>query len=144
MQDIRPMIHSRGRMATILTAAVIYFAIVFACGFVLGAVRVVAIAPRLGAPIAVLIEVPLILAISWYACRWVIARFAVPAEVGPRIAMGAAAFAIVMVAEFGLSVLGFGRTALEHFAAFREAPALMGLLAQLGFAILPTVQLKGA
>jgi hypothetical protein len=136
------MIHTRGRMATLLASAVIYFAIVFACGFALGAVRVVAIAPRLGATIAVLIELPLMLLISWYACRWVIARFAVPAVAGQRLAMGAAAFAIVMVAESGVSVLGFGRTALEHLASFREAPALLGLVAQLGFASFPLVQLK--
>jgi hypothetical protein len=53
-------------------AAIGYFAVVFGMGFLLGTLRVLHIAPRLGEEFAVLIELPLMLAISWVACSWII------------------------------------------------------------------------
>lgn len=52
-------------------AGLAYFTLVFAAGFGLGTLRVLALAPILGEGGAVLLELPIILAIAWMACRWI-------------------------------------------------------------------------
>ena len=60
---------SAAPIARSLLAGAAYFAVVFATGFALGVVRVLVTAPRLGETGAVLLEVPIILAASWFAAR---------------------------------------------------------------------------
>ena len=123
-----------------LVAAFAYWAVVFAAGFILGTLRVLALAPRLGEVAAVTLEIPLMLAVSWVASRGVCRRFAVPARLTPRILMGGVAFALLIIAEAALSVYAFGRTAGE-WAGFLGTPAgLLGLAGQVGFAMIPAVQ----
>lgn len=126
-----------------LTAGAAYFAIVFAAGFALGAARVVVIAPALGELGAVLVELPLMLVVSWLACRWLARRFVVPAYAEPRAVMGGLAFALLMLAESAVSVFALGRTPTEHWNAYRSAPALAGFAGQLAFAAFPLVQAVG-
>jgi hypothetical protein len=123
-----------------LKAGFAYFTIVFAVGFLLGALRVLALVPRLGEALAVAIELPLMLAVSWLVCKSLITRFSVPRGLVPRIAMGGLAFGLLMVAEISVSVLGFRRTISEHLANYQTAAAAMGLLGQLAFALFPAIQ----
>lgn len=117
-----------------------YFALVFTAGFALGTLRVLFLIPRLGENAAVLLELPIMLALSWMACRWLVARFDVPAMPRARLVMGGLAFAVLMLAEFGVSVFGFGRTLSEHLEHYRRLPALLGLAAQIAFAAFPVIQ----
>ena len=117
-------------MGRALAAGVVYFAIVFAAGFVLGALRVLVVVPRLGEMAAVLLELPVMLGISWLVCRGLIARFRVAAASGPRIAMGVFGFLLMMAGELGVSVFALGRTIAEHFSAQRTFTADLGLAAQ--------------
>ena len=71
-------------MSSVIKGGAAYFALVFAAGFALGVVRVLVLAPRLGALSAVALELPLILTVSWIACGWVLKRFSVPPRAGPR------------------------------------------------------------
>lgn len=127
-------------MAAALCAGACYFAIVFAIGFVLGAIRVLLVIPRFGDTNAVLLELPVMLALSWIACAWLARHFAVPPGVGERLLMGGFAFALLMSGELGVSVLGFGRTVAQHFAGYRTAGVQLGLAAQVGFALFPLAQ----
>ncbi len=122
-------------------AGVAYFAIAFAIAFVLGALRVLFVAPRVGEFAAVLIEVPIMLTVSWLVCGWVLNRIAVPASIGARLAMGAVAFALLMAAEFALGIYGFGNTAGEIVSSFARLPAQLGLAGQVGFALMPVLRL---
>ena len=129
-------------MSPPIKAGLLYFAIVFIAGFVLGAVRVLVVIPVLGEFKAVALEMPVILFASWLACRKLIVKFSVPPEVAPRIVMGALAFGILMLVEFGFSVLVFGRSGAEYVALLRTTPGLLGLAGQLGFALMPLLHLK--
>ena len=129
-------------MSPPIKAGLLYFAIVFIAGFVLGAVRVLAVIPVLGELKAVALELPVILSVSWLACRKLIVTFSVPPQVAPRIVMGALAFGILMLVEFGFSVLVFGRSGAGYVALLRTAPGLLGLAGQLGFALMPLLHLK--
>ena len=74
-------------MSTALRAGFVYFLIVFAIGFVLGTVRVLFVVPRFGATNAVLIELPVMLAVSWIVCAWLVRRFGVARAVAARLVM---------------------------------------------------------
>jgi len=125
----------------IIRAALAYFGIVFACAFLFGIVRVLLVAPAIGAMAAVAIEIPLILVISWLAAAWVIARFAVAARMGERLAMGGLAFGILMLAEAGLALVAFGTPWPVYVAELATAPGVLGLVGQMVFALVPTVRL---
>jgi hypothetical protein len=129
-------------MPAAIRAGVLYFAIVFTAGFLLGALRVFIILPIIGGLAAVALELPVILFISWLACRKLVTQLSVPALASHRIAMGASAFAMLMLAELALSVLVFSRSGPEFLADLRTPPGLLGLAGQIAFALLPLAQLK--
>ena len=119
-----------------------YFVVAFGFGFLLGTVRMLVIVPAVGEMSAVMLEMPIMLAISWFSSRWLVGRFRVPDGLAPRLVMGGLAFALLMLAEAGLSILGFGRSLAEHLASYRQAASIMGLLGQLAFASFPAIQLS--
>lgn len=126
-----------------LTAGSAYFGIVFAAGFVLGLLRVLILAPRLGETVAILIELPLILLVSWIVCGWLIRVFTVAAAAGPRLAMGGAAFLFLMAAELALSVFAFGRPVSTHWQHYLTLAGALGLTGQIAFAAFPYLMLSG-
>jgi hypothetical protein len=127
-------------MKTALKAAVAYFLIVFAVGFVLGTVRVLLVIPRVGPSAAVLMEAPILLSASWIVCGWLVRRLRVPRAWSARFAMGGTAFVLLMGAELSLSVYVFGHSAAEHFEAYLTVHEVIGLAAQLAFASFPLFQ----
>ena len=125
----------------ILRPALAYAAIVFAAGFALGTLRVLLIAPRLGERAAVALALPVMLALSWLAAGWVLRRWPLPGPVA-GLAMGALAFAVLLVLELATGVVLFGRSLPEALSAMLTPPGLFGLAAQIGFALAPTVRIK--
>lgn len=134
---------THGGLARILIAACAYFAMVFATGFVLGAVRslVIAESPQVGRLTAVLIELPIMLVASWLMCAATIRLFVVPATFSARALMGGLAFLLLLLAEFLVGAVLFGRSASEHISLYREASYALGLLAQIGFGLMPAIRL---
>ena len=127
------------RYAAILAGAA-YFAVVFVAGFLLGTVRVLVSVPRFGEIVSVLLETPVILGVSWYVSRWATRKFGVSNADSHRLQMGAVAFAMLMLAEAGISVFAFGRSMEDHLAAYRSAQGIIGLVAQIAFALFPLMQ----
>jgi hypothetical protein len=67
-------------------AGALYATIVFLIGFILGTIRVLLLVPYLGKMTAVIIEAPIMLAASWFVCRWCVdglkVRGTVPVRLG--------------------------------------------------------------
>jgi hypothetical protein len=124
-------------MGVTIRAGALYFAIVFPVGFALGALRTLIIAPRLGETLAVLLEAPVILTVSGFVAAWCVRRLKVPAAPRSRLAMGGVAFALLMVAELGVSLIVFDRSISQYLAGYRSAAGALGLGAQLAFAWAP-------
>ena len=122
-------------MTAAITAAFAYVAVAFGAGFVLGAIREIWLIPPLGGLLAVAIEAPVILTISWIAARRLVARHRVRSG-GPRLVMGAVAFVLLQAAECALG-LAFGKSASDQIAALGEPRGMLGLAAQIAFAFLP-------
>jgi hypothetical protein len=129
------------KMANALQAGVQYFALVFAVGFLLGIVRTLLVVPRTGELMAVVVELPVILACAWFIGRWLITRSRVPAEIGSRMVMGLAALFLLLAAEVVLSVLVFGSSLNQYLDSLRTAQGLTGLAGQIVFGFIPVLQL---
>ena len=126
-----------GPMQRAVIAAFAYFTLTFAAGFALGTLRTLLLAPRLGEMLAVIIEVPIMLTIAWWACGWDLRRFRVSHGTADRALMGLVAFALLMMAEAAVAIFLFGRTLAQHIVTFAEPAAEVGLAAQLVYAAFP-------
>ena len=118
-------------------AGVAYAVTVFAIGIVLGAARILLLAPRVGRATAVSIEVPVILTASWNVSRLWMLRLAVDDAMRTRMLVGALAFGTLMVLEVSLSVGLFHRSIGEYLAELRSPAGAIGLAAQCCFAAFP-------
>ncbi|WP_372424017.1 hypothetical protein [Salinarimonas chemoclinalis] len=130
-------------MGRALRAGCVYFGLVFVAGFALGTVRAFWLTPALGHVGAVVVELPVIIAISAIAARWSVRRLAVPGGVAPRAAMGTLAFALLMAAELALSVFLFDRTPAEHWDTYGRLAAQLGLVGQVVYGLLPLFVARG-
>lgn len=126
-------------MTRALLASTIYFLLVFAAGFALGALRVMLLVPRLGALTATLIEIPLMLTAAFFVCRWVIGRWQVPPLTAQRWAMAVWFVALLAMFEWQLGIRLFDRSAAEQWAMLASPAGLAGLCAQMLAALLPVI-----
>lgn len=126
----------------VIAAGAIYFLIVFVAGILLGIVRVGILAPNIGPAIAVLIELPVILAISWFVCAAILRRIPLDPGRNEDMLAGVLAFALLIAAEAALAVGLGGRTLSEFFAHMVAADGLIGLLGQILFAAFPAIQTR--
>jgi hypothetical protein len=124
-------------LASSVRAGIAYAVTVFAIGFLFGTLRILLLAPRVGATIAVSVEVPIMLTASWYASRILMKRFAVGAESRARILVGAVAFVTLMTLEVVLSIILFHRSIGEYLANLRSLAGGIGFAAQICFATFP-------
>lgn len=118
-------------------ASLIYFVLVFAAGFLLGTFRVTFLVPRFGPTMAVLIEVPIMLAISWNACGIVLRHVPVPDALAQRAVVAGVAFGCLLLAETALGLLAFGHPLSQQLAHYASAPGALGLIGQVLFALIP-------
>ncbi|MDE2405087.1 MAG: hypothetical protein KGM17_10520 [Sphingomonadales bacterium] len=117
-------------------AAVRYVAPVFACGFVLGTVRNLWLADRVGATAAVALELPVMLAASWLVAGAVLRRR--PLARRRRFTMGLASLTMLLGAEAVLAAV-LGRSG-DWLAAMATWPGALGLAGQVGFAVIPALR----
>jgi hypothetical protein len=122
-------------------AAIAYWAVVFALGFVLGTIRVLWVIPLMGLMPATLLELPIILAASWLVAGWLVRRFGL-ARGGEALVVGMLAFAILMAAECALAGVLTGQTPAQWLAGLRQPHALLGLAGQAVFALMPWLRLR--
>jgi hypothetical protein len=119
----------------IAKAAVLYFALVFGTGFVLGTIRTLWVVPRLGTRTAELLEAPFMLVVTVVAARWVVGRLAVPSSA--RLGMGFIALSLLLVAEFG-PMLWLRGLSIREYLARRDPVSGTMYYVMLGvFAIMP-------
>lgn len=117
-----------------------YAVVIFALGFILGVIRTMLLAPRIGALAAVCLEVPVMLLASWFYCRHLRHKLALAATWLPLLLWGTVAFAMLMLLEFSISILVFRQTPAAFAATLQTLPGLIGLLAQIAFALIPALQ----
>jgi hypothetical protein len=95
---------------------VLYFLVVFGAGFVLGPIRIIWLAPRLGERWAELVEMPVMLCVIVAAARWVVRRHLPLSSSMDRLRAGGLALVLMLAAEFSLVLWLRGITLGEYFA----------------------------
>ncbi len=128
----------------VLRASLVYFALTFGAGFVLGPLRILLLVPRVGARTAELIEMPVMIGITWLAARWVTQKFSVPPERGPRLSMGVMAGALLLLAEFTLVLRLRGLTLEEYFTTRDPVSGTAYYAAVLLLMLMPLLVNRGA
>jgi hypothetical protein len=124
-----------------IRAGLVYCAVVFAAGLLLGAVRALWVTPLAGELVAVMLEAPILLAIAWSACGWVAERFDVAQQFLDRLVMGGGALAVLVCAEAATALLLQQQgSLLTYFPAHGRSAVLLGLLMQLAFAVFPMIR----
>ena len=98
--------------------------------------RTLWLAPQIGALAAVLCEVPLVLGASWWAARRLTARCRISGG-GEALAMGLAAFALLMLAEVTLARVLSGLSPGDWLHGMASPAGAVGLAGQVLFALMP-------
>ena len=126
----------------VLKAGVLYFALVFGAGFVLGTIRTLWIVPRFGTRMAELMEMPIMLAVTIVAARWTVLRLSAPMMWSDRLEMGCMALVLMLIAEFGFVLWIRGLSIKEYFAARDPVSGAAYYLLLIVFAIMPFLARK--
>lgn len=126
----------------ILKAGVLYFALVFGAGFVLGVIRTLWVVPRIGGRKGELMEMPLMLVVTIVAARWIVLHFAISSEALVRLGVGGIALSLLLVAEIGLALWVRGLSIRQYFAT-RDRVSGTVYYVMLGvFAIMPLLVVR--
>lgn len=126
----------------VVKAGVLYFALVFGAGFVLGTIRTLWVVPRVGAGKAELMEMPIMLVVTIVAARWTVLFLSVSPMWSARLEMGCIALVLMLVAEFGF-VLWVRGIPIKNYLATRDSVSGTVYYAMLVvFAIMPLLVAK--
>jgi len=121
-------------LLNILKAAVVYFALVFGAGFVLGPIRILFIVPRFGARLAELMEFPVMLVVIVLTSRWLVRKFQLAAHAW---LVGLLALGLMIAFEFTLVLWLRGLTLSEYFRERDPVAGVVYYLMLLVFAAMP-------
>jgi hypothetical protein len=121
----------------IAAAALLYFAIVFGAGFLLGPIRVFWIEPRVGPTIAVLCEAPFLLAVMIVAARWIPSTLRVKRDLPSLALMGFGALGLQQVADIALGIVLRHISFAEQLAHFATASGIIYGILLMVFALMP-------
>lgn len=122
-----------------IKAGITYFVLVFGVGFVLGAIRVTLLVPRLGERTAELIEMPFMFVAIVVSARLIIWRFRLPASAMIRLGAGCLALGLLVGAEVLLAVAIQERTLGEYVASRDPVSGGVYLAMLVLFAVMPLV-----
>jgi hypothetical protein len=123
----------------IIKAGLAYFALVFGAGFMLGAVRVPFLVPRLGERIAELIETPFMFVVVLLSARFIARRFALPAATSARLRVGLLALGLLLAAEVSLAIAIQDRSLGEYIASRDPVSGTVYLAMLVLFALMPLI-----
>lgn len=122
-------------MAAALIIGLRYYAIVFSIAFLLGVARTLVIAPTFGVTVAVLLEVPLLVVVSWLAAQRLLKGSLL--ALCQRATMGALAFVLTMASEVILAQLLRGQGIVDWAGDVVRPLGLVGLAGQIVFGLMP-------
>lgn len=100
-------------MMRLVKVSVIYFALVFGTGFILGTIRVLWLVPRLGVRKSEFLELPLMILVTVIAARWINRRFLSKDSSTGRLWVGWVSFGLLVAAELAIGIGMQGRSFFE-------------------------------
>jgi hypothetical protein len=128
-------------MSDAVKAGFVYSLLVFLAAAMLGSIRQTVLAPLFGPATAVMIELPIILAVSWNICGIVLQHVPAAPAIGLRLIMGASALVFILLEELVLAMLAFGQSFAVFVAQYSTLQGLLGLAGQVAFGLIPLLRL---
>ena len=125
----------------VIEAALVYFALVFGLGFLLGSIRVPFIVPQLGTRNAELLEMPFMLVGIFLAARFIVKQFVLPKTILAYLSVGMLALSLVLLAEILLIVVLQGGTVRGYLARRDVVSGSAYLILLLIFAFTPILMM---
>ena len=126
----------------LVTAAILYFAIVFAVGFVLGPIRVLWLEAWIGKTLAVLRELPVLLEAMILAARWIPRRLGVGGSLralASLASMGLGALVLEQLADLTVGLALRNITAADQLAHLETPAGLIYAASLVAFAAMPAL-----
>jgi hypothetical protein len=121
----------------VVSAAVLYFAIVFGVGLALGPIRVFWLEPRIGPVMASFCEAPFLLATMVVAARWIPKRLGLASNPLVLGFMGLGALALQQVSDFSVGIALRGMTLTDQIARLASVPGFIYLTLLMLFTVMP-------
>jgi hypothetical protein len=119
-----------------LIAALIYFLIAYAAGFTFGVIREFLVTPYAGLSLALVLEQPFMIAVSFLAARFVMDRGALQKPTDGLV-VGGVAFILLLIVEDRMSRALRGISVFTLWAHFTWLPALANFGGLAVFAAMP-------
>ena len=127
-----------GVLFPLLKAGLLYFVVVFGVGFVLGALRVLFVAPRIGERSAELSEMPIMCLVTIFTARWVVRHMWAPTR-GRLIAIGSIALFLLAAAELAMVLLVRRVTVRDYLSSRDPVSGIAFLFMMVLFALMPVL-----
>ncbi len=129
-------------IAGVVRAAVIYFALVFAVGLLLGPVRVIWAVPRVGEAVAVALEAPFLVLAMWFAARAAPTWARLSSGGFSHLAVGVLALALQQGADVAVGFGLRGMTLSEQRAEFATPAGVIYATTLVAFALMPLIRMR--
>ena len=126
----------------VIEATLVYFALVFGLGLLLGSTRVPIIVPRLGTRNAELLEMPFMLLGMVLAARFVVKQFVLPNTILAYLSVGMLGLSLVLIAEILLVVVLQGGTVRQYLVRRDPVSGSVYLVMLLFFALMLLIIMK--
>jgi hypothetical protein len=140
MSDQHP--DTRDPKLQILKAGALYFALVFAAGFLLGTIRTLWIVPSVGTRKAELMEAPVMFLVTILASRWVVRHLSLSFSLLQRLAVGLVALGLLLLAEVTVVLWMTGLTIAESVAGRDPVAGTVYLVMLAVFAAMPLLVVR--
>jgi len=137
--DADPLAPAVSRAQPLLTAAALYFCMVFLVGALLGPLRVLWLEPWAGPTIAVLCEAPLLILAMNFAAKWAPAWAHLDGGWLSFLAMGILALVLQQVADLAVGFGLRGMTFDSQLRYFETPPGLIYAFCLVVFALMPLI-----
>ncbi len=122
-----------------LRGGLVYFALVFGAGFLLGSARVILLVPTLGVRMAELLEMPIMLLVIVLAARLVNRKFLGGLRIVGRLFAGLIALALLVTAELLLAVALTGASIASYVASRDPVSGSVYVVMLVLFALMPAM-----
>jgi hypothetical protein len=120
-----------------LKAPFLYFLLVYLAGFAFGMVREFLVTPAIGLTGALLIEMPFMAVISFFAARFVLDRTPEAKTQGDQLFVGCTAFILLLMAEEAMTRILRGISIFTLWADFELLAAFANILGLGLFMLMP-------
>ncbi len=116
----------------------VYFALVFGVGFILGFFRVLIVVPLVGDRVAELLEAPLMLAAIYFSARFVTQRFRASRKVA-YLYSGLLALLLLLLVEFTVVLALQGSSIREYLSERDPVAGAVYVVMLMIFAVMPVL-----